>query len=92
MFPLLANSFGGYELTVFLPLLGAFTLFGFVSVLTRTHLVALVCGVGCILLGVLLSLAGIAQSGQVRLIEITYGVIAIAVGALLCVYRRKAKR
>ncbi len=91
MQPLLASSYDGIELLLTVPPLVVVTVAGFICVLSRARIGALVCGIISVGIGAFSFWCG-SHATKARQLDFGWGIAAVAVGALLYLYCWRARR
>ena len=91
MQPILATSYDGIELLLTVPAFAIATIAGFICVLSRARIGAVICGVASFGIGGFSFLCG-SHSTKARHLDFGWGIAALAVGILLCLYSWRARR
>jgi hypothetical protein len=87
--PVLASSFEGVEIVMFVPIIAIASLVGLTCALLRVHWLAICCGVVSALVGFLSLLFAIGMHGVASLIDFTCGLVAILIACALIFIKRK---
>ena len=90
--PLLASSFEGIEIILFVPALVIMAVLGLICALVRWRDLAVFFGVGCSLLGIVSLLFASGMHGVATRADAITGVIAIAVALVLIFVKRNPKQ